>query len=521
MGLFIYVNDNFELLSPDNQVVYNIEIDQFGVLWYGTESGLFRYKDRKVTKVNLLNDIGSNNINFLNYHNGKMYVGTNNGLFILSNLGAEKPTYKRYGTSEGVIDLETNLNSSFFDSKNRFWFGTASGLVSYRLDNSDLKDADPRVHLLSILLNYQKFDYKKYADSLNGDGLPLSLNLPSFKNNLIFELEGVSLVNQKGLGFQYKMEGLRDDWSTISESPTITFTSLPPGEYMLHVRVVDIDGRLSKEIQFPFIINEVYYKTWWFITLEILAFAGIIILFFRLRIKRIAEQNEKEKLDFKSRLLSLEQQSMNASMNRHFIFNSLNSIQYFINTQDKLSANKYLTNFAQLIRKNLDSATAKDNVVSLEEELDRLRLYLSLESMRFKDKFEYQFNVSDNVDTESIMIPSMIMQPFIENSIIHGILPREEKKGLIKVEAHIEKGYLIILIEDNGIGIKESLKSKTHNIGDHRSQGMEITSKRIELIQKISNDDISLDGPFQIVDNDGLINGTRVLIKIPVSDLEN
>ena len=119
------------------------------------------------------------------------------------------------------------------------------------------------------------------------------------------------------------------------------------------------------------------------------------------------------------------------------------------------------------------------------------------------------------------MIPSMIMQPFIENSIIHGILPREEKKGLIKIDAHIENGYLIILIEDNGIGIKESLKSKIHNIGDHRSQGMEITSKRIELIQKISKDDISLEGPIQIFDNDGLINGTRVLIKIPVFDLEN
>jgi len=141
--------------------------------------------------------------------------------------------------------------------------------------------------------------------------------------------------------------------------------------------------------------------------------------------------------------------------------------------------------------------------------------------MRFKDRFEYQFNISNEVDAESIMIPPMIMQPFIENSIIHGILPRENKKGLIKVDVFIENGYLNIVIEDNGIGITESLKSKTHNIGDHRSQGMEITSKRIELIQKISKDDISLVGPEQIIGNNGLINGTRVLIKIPVFDLEN
>lgn len=521
LGLFIYVNGKFKLISPSNQVVYNIEIDQYNVLWYGTESGLFRYKNGKVSNVHLLNDLGSNYTNFLNFRNGKMFVGTNNGLFILTNLSADKPQFKRYGISEGIIDLETNLNSGFFDSQNRFWFGTASGLVSYQLDNEDLNDAKPRVHLLSILLNYQSFDYEKYADSLNGDGIPISLNLPNSKNNLIFEMDGVSLVNQKNLGFQYKLQGLRDDWSTTSENPTITFTSLPPGDYVFHVRVVDVDGRLSKEIKFPFVINEAFYKTWWFITMEVVAFTGIMILFFRFRIRRIAEQNEKEKLDFKSRLLALEQQSMNASMNRHFIFNSLNSIQYFINTQDKLSANKYLTNFAQLIRKNLDSATAKDNVVSLEEELERLRLYLSLESMRFKDRFEYQFNISNEVDAESIMIPPMIMQPFIENSIIHGILPRENKKGLIKVDVFIENGYLNIVIEDNGIGITESLKSKTHNFGDHRSQGMEITSKRIELIQKISKDDISLVGPEQIIGNNGLINGTRVLIKIPVFDLEN
>lgn len=521
LGLFAYVNQSFKLISPTNQVVYNIEDDHHKALWYGTESGLYRFKNGEITRIDLLNDLGSNYVNFLNYYNNKMYVGTNNGLFIVTNLGADNPEFKRYGISEGIVDLETNLNSGFFDKKGRFWFGTASGLVCYNLNNDIKKDAKPRVHLLSVLLNYEQFDYSKYSDKFNGEGLPLELNLPNSKNNLIFELDGVSLIHQKGLGFQYKLKGLRDNWSTVSENPTITFTSLPPGDYILFVRVLDIDGRMSEEIKFPFVINEAFYKTWWFILIEILAFAGIIVLFFRWRIKRIAELNEKEKLGFKSRLLSLEQQSMNASMNRHFIFNSLNSIQYFINTQDKLSANKYLTNFAQLIRKNLDSATAVDNVVSLEEELERLRLYLSLESMRFNDRFDYEFNIADNVDTESIMIPPMIMQPFIENSIIHGILPREEVKGLIRVNATIENGYLLILIEDNGIGIQESLKSKSQNIGDHRSQGMEITSKRIELIQKISNNDISLVGPDEIVGDDGLINGTSVLIKIPIFDLEN
>lgn len=520
LGLYVFVNNTFKIIAH-NQVVYNIELDQNNALWYGTESGLYRMKNGKIKRIELLNDLGSNYDNFLNFHKNKLYLGTNNGLFILSDLNEDQPKFKRYGISEGIIDLETNLNSGFFDKEDRFWFGTASGLVCYTLNNDTKKNAKPRVHLLSILLNYEQFDYTKYSSDVDGEGLPLNLDLPSSKNNLIFELDGISLIHQKGIGFQYKLEGLRDNWSTISENPTITFTNLPPGDYLLHVRVVDVDGRMSEEVKFPFVINEVYYKTWWFILIEFLVLTGIIILFFRWRIKRIARINEKEKLEFKSRLLSLEQQSMNASMNRHFIFNSLNSIQYFINTQDKLSANKYLTNFAQLIRKNLDSATAVNNVVSLEEELERLRLYLSLESMRFKDRFDYEFNIDENVDAESIMIPPMIMQPFIENSIIHGILPREDVKGLIKVNVTIENEYLLISIIDNGIGIKESLKNKSHQIGDHRSQGMEITSKRIELIQKISNNDISLIGPEEIIDDNGSINGTSVLIKIPLTDLEN
>jgi LytS/YehU family sensor histidine kinase len=211
---------------------------------------------------------------------------------------------------------------------------------------------------------------------------------------------------------------------------------------------------------------------------------------------------------------------MNASMNRHFVFNSLNSIQYFINTQDRISANKYLTNFAKLIRKNLDTATVDGNMITLEEELERLELYLSLESMRFKDRFDYEISAK-GVETDSILIPAMILQPFVENSIIHGILPNQEKKGKISLTVEEENGYLLLAVEDNGIGVNQSITKKVDMEGDHRSKGMEITSKRIDLIQKISNNDISLVGPYEVYNDDRSIKGTRVLLKIPLNNLEN
>lgn len=139
--------------------------------------------------------------------------------------------------------------------------------------------------------------------------------------------------------------------------------------------------------------------------------------------------------------------------------------------------------------------------------------------MRFKGRFDYSID-AEGIDTEAIRIPAMIMQPFIENSIIHGILPNEGVKGHIKIKLREVDGVLEISIEDNGIGISRSIRQKNVMDGDHRSKGMEITSKRIELIQKVSKNGISLVGPYEMTDENSLVKGTRVIIKIPLEDLE-
>ena len=518
LGLMILKNGRFEIVQDETKLVYNIEKDNFGGLWFGTEEGLFRLKKGVIKQVELLSDPASNFVAFMNHKDDKLFVGTNNGLFILADLSTEKPRMERFGTNDGVVDLETNLNSGFFDQNNVFWFGTASGLVSFEPSATENQRSVPQIDLISILLNYESFDYSKYSENLDSKGMPVSLILPHSKNNITFEIDGISLLDNKGTNFQFLLEGLRDTWSGLSDNSTISFSSLPAGDYLLHMRSVDGEGQFSEEIVFPIKVNRAFYNTWWFYSLTFAGIAGVIYGFIQFRFKRVAESNEKDKLRYKSKLLVLEQQSMNASMNRHFIFNSLNSIQYFINTQDRFSANKYLTSFAKLIRKNLDSATSTENMISLEDELERIQLYLSLESMRFKDRFDYEINV-EGVDVESEMIPAMLMQPFIENSIIHGILPNEDKKGLITINVSIQNDYLEVLIQDNGVGIQNSLSKKTSMDGDHRSQGMEITSKRIELIQKISDNDISLVGPTELVGEDSLINGTSVLLKIPCENL--
>ena len=520
LGVYKLSNNKITPVLNDRKVVYNLERDDNGQMWYGTEEGLFRMTPDTTVRIDLLSDPGSNFINFLNYRNGRMYVGTNNGLFVLSELSSEKPSFKRYGIGEGIVDLETNLNSGFFDQEGHFWFGTAKGLVKFNTKRTLEDFSAPVITLSNVLLNFEEFDFSEFSTGINTQGLPVDLNLPYFKNNLIFEFDAVSLTNHRGMRFQFKLEGENDVWSPLTPVPTITFNSLNAGEYKLLVRAVDQDGRISNTVVFPFVIRQAFYKTWWFISLMVLLVLIIVYSVFRIRLKRLREANEREKLEYKTRLLALEQKSVNASMNRHFIFNALNSIQYFINTQDRKSANRYLTNFAQLIRKNLDSANSNANTISLEEELDRIKLYLGLEAMRFQGRFDYEVNVGDDIDLETIKIPAMIMQPFVENSIIHGILPNEDVHGLISINVKRKGNMLLISIEDNGIGVNRSLLQKDDMDGDHRSQGMEITSKRIELIRKISKNDISLEGPEEIKDVNGSIKGTYVLIKIPLDDLD-
>ena len=167
-----------------------------------------------------------------------------------------------------------------------------------------------------------------------------------------------------------------------------------------------------------------------------------------------------------------------------------------------------------MIRKNLDSSTANNFIVTLQEEIERIELYLTLEKMRFREKFDYKLNISSALDTESIEIPSMILQPFVENSIIHGVLPLD-RKGHIDINIFEEYGDVVFEVIDDGIGIETTLNRKKDNMaGDHESKGMEITSRRVELLRKLTGDNLLIIGPFQLNDADGNCIGTKVVIKM-------
>src|SRR5690554_636249 len=489
-----------------------IELDNNGVLWIGTENGLFIKHKEKYERLNLEKDEGLEYINFLQKYDTLMYIGTNNGLYEIGTSNIHK---YRYGITSGLIDLETNLNSNFIENNRYLWFGTASGLMRMDLHNraSLMKSARPRLQLTNIIINNKELDQAQ-VNSFNTLNKKRTLTIKYADKNISFKFDGIYMSNPGALRYSYFLEGFSNEWTIPTKISNASFTNLPPGEYVFKFKVNNGIDKTSEVFTIPLEILPPFYRTWWFYLIISGLITFIVITIDRARTKRRDSKDYQIKLEFQNKLSKLEQQSLNASMNRHFIFNSLNSIQYYINTSDTRSANKYLSRFAKLIRKNLDSSYHEDGMVALSDEIERLKLYLDLECMRFIDRFDYSIDIEETIETELLKVPAMFLQPFVENSIIHGVLPLKDRKGKIEIIISDHLDHIRIEIKDNGVGIENSQTNKKEDLDNHRSQGMIIAKGRIELLQKISERSIEMIGPHQIKENNRLLNGTVVTFKI-------
>lgn len=215
----------------------------------------------------------------------------------------------------------------------------------------------------------------------------------------------------------------------------------------------------------------------------------------------------------------LEMQALRAQMNPHFIFNSLNSINMFILENNKLQASEYLSKFSRLVRLILQNS--QEAYIPLEKELEALRLYLELESLRFENKFEYKIAVDSDIDTTVLKVPPLIIQPYAENAIWHGLMhlpdrhAGKKEKGHLEIELYGGEDILFCRITDDGIGRKHAAALKSKSSLAHKSMGMRITADRIAMTQQTSR----LDAYINIRDlvlADGSDGGTEVLLKIPV-----
>ena len=523
-GVYRFDGERFTFFSQKDGLAENstscVEVDEYNRIWVGTQNGISILGAKQFISSTLGESSGANAINFLKYYDHAMWIGTNQGLYSVyvdENFDERKLSFTHYGLEDGLRSLETNLNAAYVDDKNKLWFGTTEGVMD--LDPQELKQHEPEqtpplLTMARIQLNLQDQDWSKFSSSLDTlTGLPTELRLPYKQNHITFYFTGISTTYPEAVQYQYMLEGLDEDWKSPTAANFATYSNLPYRDFTFIVKAMNREGTWSEPIRYSFSILPPFWLTWWFIALEILAASAIVFVIIYNRRRAIKEKSEKEWFEIRSKMLALEQQSLNSSMNRHFIFNALNSIQYYINRQDRLAANRYLSDFAKLIRKNLDSS--QDNLTTLRDEVERLELYLKLEHMRFKDKFEYTINIDSSLDQDQVKVPAMLVQPFLENSIWHGLLPKESP-GRLSVDVMRSNGSLELTITDNGIGIENSLKSKT-TADSHISKGMEITQNRIDLIKKTTGLIVELHGPYQFQENDGHSTGTKVRIILPLN----
>lgn len=487
-------------------------------IWAGSTNGLSCLVDGAWRSLRPAPDFGSNYIDLLvEDEQGRIWAGTNNGLFLFypDSLLADVRAHEHITANDGLRSLEFNLNAAFRDARGRLFMGSTGGLLFHDARRHQELPARPvpMVHIEGLRSYLQESDWAGQCDSLSAAGLPIGLRLAYRRNYVTFDYAGISLANPERVRYRYRLVGMDEDWLPATDARFASYSNLPQGDYTFEVMATVGDGRWSRPATFSFRIDPPFWLRWWFFVLGALVLAGMLFGIQRYRAIRRARRERTRQLMLRSRMLQLEQQALNANMNRHFVFNALNSIQYHINKQDRATASRYLTSFAKLIRKNLDAS--QSDTTSLAEELERLELYLLLEHMRFKDRFRYSIVVTPGVDTRAVHLPAMMLQPYVENSIWHGILPMERQGEVRIAVAPAAPGRVAVSIEDDGVGLEESLRSKEGSGGDHISRGIEITKGRADVLRRLQLTDIRILGPAP---RDG--GGTRVVVELPAQGKE-
>jgi hypothetical protein len=335
------------------------------------------------------------------------------------------------------------------------------------------------------------------------------------QNIFSFDFAAVDFIDPTSNKHLFMLDDYDEGWNVAGADRRANYFNVPPGNYVFRVRAVNAYGKWAEKAVSIEIVPA-WWSRWWFrIAVIVAAIASIYFLIrwrlqvkYRLQMERTEKETELSRLQH--RTAQLEMHALRAQMNPHFLFNSLNSINRFIIQNNSEQASGYLTKFSRLMRLILQNSQYE--LIPLENELEALKLYLELEAVRFDHHFTYSIKVDDDLDVSALKVPPLIIQPYAENAIWHGLMHKEEK-GKLLIELREEGDYLVCSITDDGIGRKKAAELKSKSASTHKSMGMKITADRIaSMKQRKSNEN-----NIQITDlvlPDGSPGGTRVEIKI-------
>ncbi|MDP2414978.1 histidine kinase [Daejeonella sp.] len=487
-----------------------------GIIYYGSTDGLYKHDyDRNVSSsLTQSNSLLSHRITALCATRDKLvWVATSsNGLVIVKN----DKVLLNITAKDGIIS--NSLLSISAAGPGKIWLGTNQGIsvityklqgrnISYSIQNLSVNDGLSHNSINEML--YQKDTI--YAATGKGISvIPANISIPKFnipvkliritinqrdtilsaryklgyqQQNIQMQFAGIELSGHfKNL--QYTLDK-NENWTNLDEN-TLT-VQLNNGAHVIQVRALDVNGNISpRTLTIQFDIATPFWKAIWF-WLIIASVMQLIIFYLVNRRQKRRKEAKLVKEIAGVQTASLEQQAFTSLMNPHFMFNALNSIQHYINVQDRQNANRYLSDFASLIRKNFEAA--QQSFIPLEQEIENIKIYLRLEQMRFNDRFSYQIMIDENLEPEDWMIPTMILQPLLENALLHGLMP-SAIDGELLIDLKQQDGNLLIIIIDNGIGLANSLALKEDS--GHRSRGMELIKKRIAALSHFGSQAITI-----------------------------
>ena len=325
--------------------------------------------------------------------------------------------------------------------------------------------------------------YKDLINSYRRTDSLKEINL-KYNENSIQILYACRGIDPDSLVFKWKLDNFSRDWMQVPFSVLndklnlLTFDYLHPGKYLLHIKAKSVHRDwLSNEAELVINIQPPFWQTWWFWATAIITISMIVFVVIKWRVKAVRKQ-ERIKAKYEKETLELEAKALRAQMNPHFIFNCMNSIKALIQQKEEDRAVNYLTTFSKLLRTILHNCDKRE--ITLFDELETCRLYTQLEEMRFGKKLCYSFQVEEGFDLKSIMVPALIMQPFIENAIWHGIMPVEEG-GKLSIVVEKKNNVIYCIIDDNGIGREMSRQNKFKGESTHQSKGVHLTQARLDL----------------------------------------
>jgi ligand-binding sensor domain-containing protein/anti-sigma regulatory factor (Ser/Thr protein kinase) len=496
-------------LNPEKNPshIENFALDKNGRMWMAGGNSFLHYADTRnpekgiIKKMEILHNNEMTRVGFISSDkDGNIWAATGAGLY---KLNADDLSLQHFGKNYGLKPILSFIKSL---STGEMIVGHRDGISFFHPDRLQTNPELPQPYITS----FKVFDKPLVTDTSLLVRKAIRL---SYKQNFFsIEYSAIGYSQSDKITFQYMLEGFDEQWVDAGDRRYVAYTNVPGGNYTFRLRALNSEGMESdREFNVEVSISTPWWKTLWFLTTMVLLLISIGYSLYRYRINQVRQQ-EKIRNEFERRLADVEMNALRAQMNPHFIFNCLNSIDYYIIKNETRKASEYLNRFSRLIRLILQNSRA--NSVSLRDELEALKLYIEMESLRFNHRFNYEVVVEKGLNLDEIEIPPMLIQPYVENSIWHGLM-HKKGDGKLSIALSRDNGYLQCIVEDNGIGRDRAEELKANRTRRKKSVGMQITNDRISMINKLygSNNSVEV---IDLKDETGQATGTRIILNIPL-----